>query len=118
MKMKINKLYKIPAVLLMSTLMLGVVSRSLEDHNLPVVASIKPKGPKPIFVPETHDKMWVVMEKLLSPVIPRSTQLQSKKLAGQAATLYLSKKYTTNQICEQLHIGSKATLYKYLRHEG
>lgn len=49
---------------------------------------------------------------------PKGLTKKSKELAGLAATLYLSKKYTTNQICEQLHIGSKATLYNYLRHEG
>lgn len=43
---------------------------------------------------------------------------KSKELAGLAATLYQSKKYTTKQICDQLNIASKATLYKYLTHEG
>lgn len=49
---------------------------------------------------------------------PKGLTKKSKDLASLAATLYLSKKYTTNQICEQLKIGSKATLYNYLRHEG
>jgi hypothetical protein len=33
-------------------------------------------------------------------------------------TPYQSKKYTTQQICDQIGIASKATLYNYLRHEG
>ncbi|WP_159478135.1 recombinase family protein [Dyadobacter sp. 3J3] len=49
---------------------------------------------------------------------PKGLTKRSKELASLAATLYQSKKYTTNQICEQLKIGSKATLYNYLRHEG
>ncbi|MCF0075595.1 recombinase family protein [Dyadobacter sp. CY261] len=49
---------------------------------------------------------------------PKGLTKKSKELAGLAATLYQSKKYTTKQICDQLKIGSKATLYKYLRHEG
>lgn len=40
------------------------------------------------------------------------------ELADHAATRYTSKNYSTQQICEQLKIGSKATLYNYLRHEG
>lgn len=50
--------------------------------------------------------------------MPKGLTKKSKELVGLAATLYLSKKYTTNQICKQLHIGSKTTLYNYLRHEG
>ena len=42
---------------------------------------------------------------------PKGLTKKSKNLAGLAESLYLSKKYTTNQICEQLHIESKATLY-------
>lgn len=49
---------------------------------------------------------------------PKGLTKKSKELASLAATLYQSKKYTTMQICEQLKIGSKATLYNYLRHEG
>jgi DNA invertase Pin-like site-specific DNA recombinase len=49
---------------------------------------------------------------------PKGLTEKAKNLAGLAATLYQSKKYTTKQICEQLKIGSKATLYNYLRHEG
>ena len=49
---------------------------------------------------------------------PKGLTEKSKQLASLAATLYQSKKYTTKQICEQLKIGSKATLYNYLRHEG
>lgn len=49
---------------------------------------------------------------------PKGLTKKSKELASLAATLYQSKKYTTVQICEQLKIGSKATLYNYLRHEG
>ncbi|MCE6991469.1 alpha/beta hydrolase [Dyadobacter sp. CY323] len=66
MKMKINKLYKTATVLLIGTVMLGTISCSMEDHNLPVGASIKPKGPKPAFAPEIHEEMWAVIEKLLS----------------------------------------------------
>lgn len=49
---------------------------------------------------------------------PKGLTKKSKELAGLAAILYQSKKYTTKQICKQLNIGSKATLYNYLRHEG
>ncbi|SEI83281.1 Helix-turn-helix domain of resolvase [Dyadobacter sp. SG02] len=49
---------------------------------------------------------------------PKGLTKKSKEIASLAATLYESKKHTTTQICEQLKIGSKATLYKYLRHEG
>lgn len=49
---------------------------------------------------------------------PKGLTNKSKELARLAATLYLSKKYTTGEICKQLRIGSKATLYNYLRHEG
>ncbi|MBE9461896.1 recombinase family protein [Dyadobacter subterraneus] len=45
---------------------------------------------------------------------PKGLTKKSKELAGLAATLYLSKEYTTNQICEQLKVGTKATLYNYL----
>lgn len=49
---------------------------------------------------------------------PKGLTKKSKELASLAATLYQSRKYTTQQICEQLNIGSKATLYNYLRYEG
>ncbi|GGH42578.1 resolvase [Dyadobacter endophyticus] len=49
---------------------------------------------------------------------PKGLTKKSQELASLAATLYLSKKYTINQICKQLQIGSKTTLYNYLRHEG
>lgn len=49
---------------------------------------------------------------------PKGLTKKSRELASLAATLYQSKKYTTKQICDQLKIGSKATLYNYLRHEG
>lgn len=49
---------------------------------------------------------------------PKGLTKKSKELASLAATLYQSKKYTTMQICEQLKIGSKATLDNYLRHGG
>lgn len=49
---------------------------------------------------------------------PKGLTTKAKVLAGLAATLYQSKKYTTNEICKQLKIGSKTTLYNYLRHEG
>ncbi|MCE7061940.1 recombinase family protein [Dyadobacter sp. CY343] len=49
---------------------------------------------------------------------PKGLTKKSKELASLATTLYLSKKYTTTEICKQLKIGSKTTLYNYLRHEG
>ncbi len=49
---------------------------------------------------------------------PKGLTKKSKELASLAATLYLSKKYSTEQIRQQLKLGSKATLYNYLRHEG
>ena len=49
---------------------------------------------------------------------PKGLTKKSRDLASLAATLYQSKKYTTMEICERLKIGSKATLYNYLRHEG
>jgi DNA invertase Pin-like site-specific DNA recombinase len=49
---------------------------------------------------------------------PRGLTQKSRELASLAATLYESRKYTAKQICDQLKIGSKATLYNYLRHEG
>ncbi|MDR6809747.1 DNA invertase Pin-like site-specific DNA recombinase [Dyadobacter sp. BE34] len=49
---------------------------------------------------------------------PKGLTKKSRDLAKLAATLYQSKDYTTKQICDQLRIGSKATLYNYLRHEG
>ena len=64
--MRNNKLYKTTVAMLIATVMLGAVSCSLEDHNLPVGASIRPKGPKPAFAPDMHDEMWAVIEKLLS----------------------------------------------------
>jgi len=81
MKFKINKLYKKTAGLLLAALLIGVSSCSVEDHNLPVGASIKPKGPKPAFAPDIHDEMWAVIEKLLSygdPPIPTLTPEQAR----------------------------------------
>lgn len=49
---------------------------------------------------------------------PKGLTKQSKERASLAATLYQSRKYTVKQICDQLKISSKATLYKYLRYEG
>jgi len=49
---------------------------------------------------------------------PKGLTKKSKDQARLAATLYVSKQFTTKEICEQLRIASKATLYKYLRHEG
>jgi geranylgeranyl pyrophosphate synthase len=66
MKRSLNELYKSATAVLMGTVMLGAISCSMQDHNLPVGASIKPKGPKPAFAPEIHDEMWAVIEKLLS----------------------------------------------------
>lgn len=49
---------------------------------------------------------------------PKGLTKKSKEIAALAATLYQRNKYTTKQICDQLKIGSKTTLYNYLRHEG
>lgn len=49
---------------------------------------------------------------------PKDLTKKFRELASLAATLCQSKKYTAKQICEQLKIGRKATLYNYLRHEG
>lgn len=35
-----------------------------------------------------------------------------------AATLYNAKELSTGEICEMLKIGSKTTLYRYLRYAG
>ena len=42
---------------------------------------------------------------------------EAKKKAKAAKDLYL-KHYTVNDICNILNIGSKATLYRYLKHEN
>lgn len=49
---------------------------------------------------------------------PKGLTKRSKELARLASVLYLSKQYTIKQICEQLNIGSRATFYSYLSHEG
>lgn len=79
--MNINKLYKKATMLLACSMLFGVMSCSLEDHNLPVGASIKPKGPKPAFAPDMHDEMWAVIEKMISygdPPIPTLTPQRAR----------------------------------------
>lgn len=48
---------------------------------------------------------------------PKGLTKKSKELAGLVAPC-TRVKYTIMQICEQLKMGSKATLYSYLKHEG
>ena len=64
--MRINKFYKKASALLLAVVLFGAVSCTVEDHNLPVGASIKPKGPKPAFAPDMADEMWAVIEKMIS----------------------------------------------------
>lgn len=42
---------------------------------------------------------------------------KAKNTASAAAELYRSGKHTNEEIMQTLRIGSKATLYRYLRHE-
>ena len=49
---------------------------------------------------------------------PKGLTDNAKKTASTAATLYNAKELTTDEICNVLKIGSKTTLYRYLRHEG
>lgn len=49
---------------------------------------------------------------------PNGLTKKSKELARPGCNFVPKQKYTTNQISEQLKIGSKTTLYNYLRHEG
>jgi DNA invertase Pin-like site-specific DNA recombinase len=49
---------------------------------------------------------------------PKGLSDNSKKVAMTAATLYNAKELSTAEICEMLKIGSKTTLYRYLRYAG
>lgn len=42
----------------------------------------------------------------------------AKKKAKSAKRLYIDKELSVKEICETLQIGSKATLYRYLKYEG
>lgn len=42
----------------------------------------------------------------------------AKKKAKSAKRLYIDKELSVKEICEALQIGSKATLYRYLKYEG
>ncbi len=42
---------------------------------------------------------------------------KAKNTAAAAADLYISGKHTIEEIMQTLRIGSKATLYRYLRHQ-
>ena len=48
---------------------------------------------------------------------PKGLTKEAKRNAIAAAALYRERKYTITQICETLQI-CRATVYKYLRHEG
>jgi DNA invertase Pin-like site-specific DNA recombinase len=49
---------------------------------------------------------------------PKGLTENAKKVAMTAATLYNAKKLSTGEICDMLNIGSKTTLYRYLRFAG
>jgi DNA invertase Pin-like site-specific DNA recombinase len=49
---------------------------------------------------------------------PKGLTENAQKVAMTAATLYNAKKLSTSEICEMLNIGSKTTLYRYLRYAG
>lgn len=49
---------------------------------------------------------------------PKGLSDNAKKIASTAATLYNAKELSTGEICQVLNIGSKTTLYRYLRHAG
>ncbi|WP_207535567.1 recombinase family protein [Desertivirga arenae] len=49
---------------------------------------------------------------------PKGLTEDAKKLAATAATLYNTTNLSTAEICKMLNIGSKTTLYRYLRHAG
>lgn len=49
---------------------------------------------------------------------PKGLNDKAKKTASTAATLYKTNQLTTGEICSSLGIKSRATLYRYLRHEG
>ena len=49
---------------------------------------------------------------------PKGLTENAQKTASTAAILYNAKELTTDEICNVLKIGSKTTLYRYLRHQG
>ncbi|MBC8034879.1 MAG: recombinase family protein [Chitinophagaceae bacterium] len=49
---------------------------------------------------------------------PKGLSEKAQKIASTAATLYNAKDLSTDEICKVLNIGSKTTLYRYLRHAG
>jgi len=49
---------------------------------------------------------------------PKGLTENAKKIATSAATLYNANKLSTGEICEMLNIGSRTTLYRYLRYAG
>jgi len=49
---------------------------------------------------------------------PRGLTEDAKKTASTAASLYNAKALSTDEICNVLSIGSKTTLYRYLRYAG
>ena len=49
---------------------------------------------------------------------PKGLSEKAMKLASTAATLYNAKDLSTEEICKVLKIGSRTTLYRYLRHAG
>lgn len=49
---------------------------------------------------------------------PRGLSDAAKKKAKSAKRLYIDKELSVKEICETLQIGSKATLYRYLKYEG
>ncbi|MDB5120074.1 MAG: Resolvase domain protein [Sphingobacteriales bacterium] len=49
---------------------------------------------------------------------PKGLSEMAMKTASTAATLYNAKDLSTDEICKVLKIGSRTTLYRYLRHAG
>lgn len=62
MKIHFNKL----KTMLVAPMIALAFASCTDDHDLPVGASIEPKGPKPAFAPDMHDEMWAVIEKMIS----------------------------------------------------
>lgn len=49
---------------------------------------------------------------------PKGMSEAAKAIAVKAEILYNANKHTTDEICKTLKIGSKTTLYRYLRFQG
>jgi DNA invertase Pin-like site-specific DNA recombinase len=49
---------------------------------------------------------------------PKGLSEEAKAIALSAEILYKANKHTTDEICKTLKIGSKTTLYRYLRYQG